>query len=103
MFSCILFSFKNSHPDTSRSQLTAWVRVASIALVLVFSAVNVSHAQGSDAQRREAIAHAMDQAGGSGKVISVKPYKQSNGEPGFRVRILTDGRVRTFDVPAKAE
>jgi len=40
------------------------------------------------------------QAGGQGKVISVKPQKTPSGKPGFRVRILIDGTVRTFDVAA---
>jgi hypothetical protein len=76
----------------------------AVALVLAFAlgigASEPSFAQGTDAQRRAAIASAMDQAGGYGKVISVKPQTQADGSPGFRVRILTDGHVRTFDVPA---
>jgi len=75
-----------------------------LAIVLLVSSLSFTHAlaQGSDAQRRAAIANAMEQAGGNGKVISVKPYKNNQGEPGFRIRVLTDGRVRTFDIAAES-
>ncbi len=75
---------------------TAWVLLLLFTLV----APNVALAQGTDAQRRAAIEEAVDQAGGFGKVLSVKPYQQADGQPGFRIRILIDGKVRTFDIPA---
>ena len=98
--------FKKSLFNTAKAgtsgRLASFVRiiVLGIALCLVFLPAATVSAQGSDEQRRAAIASAMGQAGGQGKVISVKPKKTSNGEPGFRIRILTDGRVRTFDIPA---
>ena len=80
----------------------ALIRAVAFALVIALLPVATVSAQGSDEQRRAAIAEAMGKAGGQGKVISVKPQETSNGEPGFRVRILTDGRVRTFDVAAES-
>lgn len=75
--------------------------IAGFAIaVLVLLTPTLAFAQGTDAQRRAAIANAVEQAGGNGKVLSVKPYKNQEGKPGFRIRILTDGRVRTFDVAA---
>lgn len=76
------------------------VIILVMALAIALTPTANAHAQGSDEQRRGAIASAMGQAGGQGKVISVKPQQTSSGQPGFRVRILTEGRVRTFDVPA---
>lgn len=84
---------KNDHTKISKA-----LSALALLLVLLFAAPSPSFAQGTDAQRRAAIADAIDQAGGSGKVLSVKPYKNKNGQPGFRIRILSDGTVRTFDV-----
>lgn len=90
--------------DGAKKDLTNMSKALSalaLLLVLLLAAPSPSFAQGTDAQRRAAIADAMDQAGGSGKVLSVKPYKNKNGQPGFRIRILSDGTVRTFDVAAE--
>lgn len=87
-----------------RARLGSASKAAAVLIMVLVMAIGStpSFAQGTDAQRRAAIASAMEQAGGYGKVISVKPHTQADGSPGFRVRILTDGRVRTFDVPATA-
>lgn len=82
-------------------QLGVWICAASLSLALWLSPVDAAYAQGTDEQRRAAIAEAMTQAGGFGKVLSVKPHEGDNNKPGFRIRILTDGRVRTFDIPAQ--
>jgi len=65
--------------------------------------MTVNTAYAADDARRAAIATAIDQAGGRGKVISVKPYKDKDGTAGYSVRILTDGRVKTFQIPAEAQ
>jgi len=91
-----------AQPHTSKS--TVIVRsVSALVMVSVLTLFTPYHAsaQGTDEQRRAAIAQAVDQAGGFGKVLSVKPYKTDGGKPGFRIRVLTDGKVRTFDVAAK--
>ena len=79
----------------------AFVKAVTLTLCIAFTPLQTVTAQGSDEQRRAAIASAMSQAGGQGKVLSVKPQEISSGKPGFRVRILTNGRVRLFDVPAE--
>jgi len=89
---------KQTSPTRVVPVLVTWVVLA----VLMLGAPSHAMAQGTDAQRRAAIASAMDQAGGSGKVLSVKPYKNKDGKPGFRIRVLTDGRVRTFDIAAES-
>ena len=91
-----------AQPHTSKTTVIAHgLSVLVMVLALTFFASNHALAQGTDEQRRAAIANAVDQAGGFGKVLSVKPYETRDGKPGFRIRVLTDGKVRTFDVPAK--
>lgn len=89
------------HRSTRQRRFGVRLCAAVFSIALSFSAISPSYAQGSDAQRRAAIAEAMSKAGGYGKVLSVKPHQSSKNTPGFRIRILTDGRVRTFDIPAQ--
>jgi len=76
------------------------------ACALVVGLVMANHsnalANSDDAARRAAIATAMDEAGGRGKVLSVKASTNQAGQTIYNVRILTDGRVRTFRIPAGA-
>ena len=88
---------KNQQP---MSRVNALARAIALALVIAVVPMSVATAQGSDDQRRDAIAAAMEKAGGNGKVLSVKPKETSGGKPGFQIKILSDGRVRTFDIPA---
>jgi len=78
---------------------------AALKLLLAFSItlgiICTAHAN-SDAERRAAIAAAMQQAGGQGKVLSAKPGTDRSGNPIYQVRILANGRVKTITVPAKA-
>ena len=90
-----------TQPHTSKTTviahgLSVLIMISALTLFTPYHAV----AQGTDEQRRAAIANAVEQAGGFGKVLSVKPYETDGGKPGFRIRVLTDGKVRTFDVPA---
>jgi len=90
--------------QTKRSVKTqaigAWVRVLVTAAVMSFAPMSIALADESDSARRAAIAEAVDQAGGRGKVLSVKPGTNSNGRTVYKIRILTDGRVRTFSIPS---
>ena len=75
---------------------------AVLSFTFGLSPINNAYAQGSDEQRRAAIASAISKAGGYGKVLSVKPHPSAEDKPGFRIRILIDGRVRTFDIPTQS-
>lgn len=50
--------------------------------------------------REQAAAVALQQNGGSGRVLSVREDRDSSGRTVFAVKILTDGRVRIIYVPA---
>lgn len=57
-----------------------------------------AHAQANS--RSQAIEQAMSRAGGRGQVLSVREIREG-GSSYYDVKILTDGRVRVYRIPAR--
>jgi len=48
--------------------------------------------------REQAISRALQQSGGNGKVLGVRTTKNADGTTVYSVKILTNGRVRVFQI-----
>jgi len=92
---------------TTRTPLIArraWLHTVCVAILLsCMCAVTapLALANDDDAARRAAIAEAMSKAGGSGKVLGVNSTVDGSGQTHYEIRILSNGRVRTFNIAAK--
>ncbi|MFK7993692.1 MAG: hypothetical protein AB8B87_06125 [Granulosicoccus sp.] len=68
-----------------------------MALVLCGGTTSADAAGASNAQQAAQIA--LQQSGGSGKVLGVNTETDSNGRRVFAVKILSNGRVRVVRIP----
>ena len=89
--------------DTGSSTLApprASVLAPLLALVLTLGTVvgvpSLAHADAGS--RNEAIAQALAQSGGGGKVLGVKEERDARGGVVYAVKVLTDGRVRVVRI-----
>ena len=74
--------------------LLAACLTAAITSAILSTAVNAADA----ANRQQAIDIAMQQNGGSGKVLAVQTMADANGQTVYAVKILSNGRVRVFRI-----
>lgn len=66
---------------------------------LLFTSLGSSNALAAQAANREqAIELALQQNGGSGKVLGVRTVTDNNGRTVYAVKVLSDGRVRVIRI-----
>ena len=86
------------HPLRFASLVPTLAFTLTLGAALVAVPVQTAHAQA--ASRSQAIEQAMSRAGGRGQVLSVREVREG-GSSYFDVKILTDGRVRVYRIPAR--
>lgn len=73
--------------------------LATCLAVAMLSAIVSSPGHAANAaNRQQAIDIAVQQNGGSGKVLGVQTMKDANGKTVYAVKILSNGRVRVFRI-----
>ena len=87
-----------SHQHRSASILPTLAFALTLGAVLGLVPGQTAHAQASS--RSQAIEQAMSRAGGRGQVLSVREVREG-GSSYYDVKILTDGRVRVYRIPAR--
>ena len=85
-------------PRHRRSPRTRLVPAAALVLALGAVVGTPSAAHADAGSRNEAIAQALAQSGGAGKVLGVKEERDARGGVVYSVKVLTDGRVRVVRV-----
>ena len=75
------------------------ILLAACLTVAIASALLGTTASAADAaNRQQAIDIAMQQNGGTGKVLGVQTMKDASGQTVYAVKILSNGRVRVFRI-----
>ncbi len=87
--------------DTShRQHNTRRTSVQFCAVLLMCLALTGMQPTYADAaNRQDAIAEALSKAGSDSKVIGVRETTNENGTVVFAVKVLSNGRIRVFQIP----
>ena len=86
-------------PGSKRVQRRALLPGLILLTFLCFISLGSNTALAAEAVNREqAIELALQQNGGSGKVLGVRTVKDKNGQTSYAVKVLSDGRVRVIRI-----
>ena len=84
------------------SRLTSlqWCSASYILLLLCLIVIPHNTVSAADISRQQAIDIALERNGGSGKVLGVREELNATGGKVYAIKLLQDGRVKVFRVPA---